>query len=475
MKKIIISITILSLFGSCQLQEDPKGLTTPGQFFQNEDEINQFLIGAYTPLSVYDFYGMAWWNIAEAINDQVTCREDLRSSFAYDAPGDGRPLLWKAIYAGINATNLLINGVNETPILTDQQRTHYLAEARFLRGLYYFHAIVAYGNVPLIVETTPFEEAMTMSRTEVNVVWDQIVSDLTYAAENGREPYGGMKSRADKWTALAFLSRVYLYKGDFANASLVAQRVKQEGPYGLLPDFAQVFLESNEQSEEVVFSVEFLQNVRTSSFASFFTARADKEPSSTPGLVWNGWGSNAVATGLITFFEEGDERKDQTVVNTNWLDGNKPFVTNPWNFGPKFWDFDNPRAQSAKDFLVMRYAEVLLNLAEAENEANGPTQIAYEALNEVRSRAGLSALSGLSTDQFRERMRHERGAELAGEGHRKWDLLRWGIWLETMKSLPDADIPPVGRQNLSDRFALLPIPDVEIAKNPNLLPNNPGY
>ena len=117
-----------------------------------------------------------------------------------------------------------------------------------------------------------------------------------------------------------------------------------------MPSFADVFLEQNEQGAEVVFSTEFLTSVYTSSYASFFTARADKEPSTTPGITWNGWGSNAVGSLLPGMFEPNDLRKDQTIVNTNWLNDNKPFVTNYWNFGPKFWDFKNPRAASAKDF-----------------------------------------------------------------------------------------------------------------------------
>lgn len=470
----LILLSFFGIFCSCSLEEDPKGLQTPEHFFQNESEVEQFTLGAYAPLRNYEFYGMSWWNRSEAINDQVTCRENLKVGFLYDQPGDGFPLLWKWIYTGINSANLLISSLADAP-LADDVKNRYLAEARFLRGFYYFHLQTGYGKVPLILEDTPFSSAATMGRNEVDDVWEQIKADMTFAAENGVEDFGTVKSRGTKWSALALLSRMYLYRGEYQEAADAALAVMESGKYNLMQDFTDVFLEENESGEEVVFSVEFLESVGTSSYASFFTTTSGYESSTTPGKTWNGWSSFRVAFGLPGMFEEGDLRKDHTVIDVNVLDKNKPFVKDDWNFGPKFWDFNHPRAASAKDFLVMRYAEVLLNFAEAENEANGPSEEAHNALNKIRERAGLDPLAGLNQEQFRQAVRQERGVELVGEGHRKWDLVRWGIWLETMKSLPDHDILPEGRNNITSRFELFPIPDVEIAKNPNLLPNNPGY
>lgn len=470
----IYFLFILLLINGCSLEENPIGKVTPQQFFQNTEEIEQFMRGAYAPLGKYDFYGMCWWNRAEAINDQITCRVDLRNNFNYDTPGDGYPLLWKWIYSGVNSANMLIGALTECSFLDEESRSHYIAEARFLRALYYFHAILAYGKVPLILENTSFQDAMIMGRTDVELVWEQVFSDMIYASENCVDTFGEVKSRGTKWTAMSLLSRMYLYNKKYKEAAYYAKKVIDSGPYVLEKNFADIWLEENERGKEVIFSIEFMKSVYTSSYASFFTPRGDKEPSTTPGVTWNGWGSNAVGSLLPGMFEDGDIRKEQTVVNKNWLDGNKPFVTNEWNFGPKFWDFNNPRAASAKDFLLMRYAEVLLNYAEAENEVNGP-QNAYNALNEVRERAGLKPLYGLTKDQFRVAVRQERAVELVGEGHRRWDLIRWGIWLSTMKSLPDVDFPKAGKENISSRDELFPIPPIEIAKNKNLLPNNPGY
>lgn len=472
--RILLLLSIVLIVGSCSLEEDPLGLITPEQFFQNTTEIEQFIVGAYVPLNNYEFYGMGWWNIAEAINDQVTCRVDLRVSFTYDKPPEERPVLWLLAYRGINSANMLINRINASTTLGDETKIPYIAEARFLRGVYYFHLLTVFGKVPLVLEDTPYTTATTMGRADTSVVWNQIIADMNYAAENGVDDFGQVKSRGTKWTALALLSRMYLYRHQFSNAANAAKSVMESGKYGLMPNFADVMLEVNERGIEVVFSTEFKTNVYTSSHASFFTPRSDWESSSTHGITWNGWSGNFVASGLPSSFEPGDLRKDQTVTNVNVLDGNKPFIRAEWYFGPKLWDLKNPRAASTKDFKIMRYAEVLLNYAEAENEARGPAN-AYDALNQVRVRAGLVPVSGLTQDQFRETVRHERGVELVGEGHRKFDLLRWGIWLSTMKSLPDVDLPTVGRDNINSNFELLAVPSVEIAKNPNLLPNNPGY
>ena len=218
-----------------------------------------------------------------------------------------------------------------------------IAEARFLRGIYYFHAVVGYGKVPLVLEDTPFSTAATMGRADTSLVWNQIMSDMTFAATNGVDNFGKVKSRGTKWSALALLSRMYLYRHQFSNAANAAKAVMESGKYGLMSNFADIWLEENEQGIEVVFSTEFLKSVYTCSRPAFFTPRGDKEPSST-SVKWNGYGSNAVGSRLPGMFEPGDLRKDQTVVDKNWLDGNKPFVTNQWNFGPKFWDFKNSQA-----------------------------------------------------------------------------------------------------------------------------------
>ena len=297
MKNIIaLFMLILALItASCsKLEEDPKGLVTPELFFQNATEINQFIYGSYLPLNRYEFYGMSWFSSSEAINDQVisdtlTSAEN-RAWYTFSTPGDGNPHLWKWIFSGINSANILINGVNACPVLNDDTKKPYIAEARFLRGLYYFHGLLYWGKIPLILEDTPYQTAVTMGRVDTTLIWDQIISDMTYAAENGVEDFGKIKSRGTKWSARAFLSRMYLYRKQFSKAAEAAKMVMESGKYSLLANFADLWLEANEQSDEVVFSTEYLKNVYTSSYGSFFTPSPGNETSTTPGVQYNGWG-----------------------------------------------------------------------------------------------------------------------------------------------------------------------------------------
>lgn len=120
----------------------------------------------------------------------------------------------------------------------------------------------------------------------------------------------------------------------------------------------------------------------------------------------------------------------------------------------------------------MRYADVLLMLAEAENEINGPTDIAYQAVNDVRDRGKASLLpTGLTKDQMRERIRHERRIELAFEGQRYFDLKRWKIAKQVLNAVTDGLIT----YKFEDRHYLWPLPQTEIDKAKGILEQNPDY
>src|SRR5690606_13843618 len=106
-------------------------------------------------------------------------------------------------------------------------------------------AVVGYGDVPLVLENTSLPEALEMGRTESSLVWDQIIEDLIFASENGVDDFGDVKSRGSKWTALAFLSRVYLYNNQFIEAADAANKVMASRKYDIMTNFSDVFLEEN--------------------------------------------------------------------------------------------------------------------------------------------------------------------------------------------------------------------------------------
>lgn len=478
--KIIILCILILNFTSCSLEEKPIGLVTPATYFENETELDQFTLGAYSFLNSYYAYGLAWYNKSEAYNDQVTPRDNLRPGFIFTSfEPAALASMWQTFYQGIGAANELIRGIQSSS-LPDNEKTTYLGEAHFLRGFYYMHLTLAFGGVPLILDDTTIEEAAILPRMEADIVWDKIIEDLIFAANNCPDEFSdsNLKSRATKTVANAILSRVYLYREDWNSAVESANKVVESDKYILMQDFADIWLEDNEQGPEVVFSVEFKYPEMVYNHSKFNSPRKDRE-----GDPWYGFGSNEPTNdpdkGLASMFEENDKRKYITVTDINpytnepWRFQNTPSTARRWYFGPKFWDFVNKSTGSSNDFKVMRYAEVLLNLAEAENEANGPAN-AYEPLNMVRERAGLPLVSNLSQEEFRDVVRHERGVELVNEAHRRWDLIRWGTYYSTIKNMSTVDILQVAIDNYQEYMNLYPIPDSEIAKNPNLV-QNPGY
>ncbi|MDQ7949773.1 MAG: RagB/SusD family nutrient uptake outer membrane protein, partial [Pedobacter sp.] len=177
---------------------------------------------------------------------------------------------------------------------------------------------------------------------------------------------------------------------------------------------------------------------------------------------------------LVNMFEAGDLRKNVTLATGyNTTTFNRfPKPGRPW-FGAKFWDLESNDQSSGKDIYFMRYADVLLILAEALNEQNNPTALTW--INKVRLEHGglTTPLSGLDQNGIRDVIMRERAIEFVGEFGRKWDLFRWRKIVDAVKSV--AADNPLGAANVRDFHNLFPIPQAEILKNPNLNPQNTGY
>ncbi len=270
---------------------------------------------------------------------------------------------------------------------------------------------------------------------------------------------------------------------DWQNAREKAQQVITSGTYKLFPDFKNVFKVQNENGMEHIFSVQFKSgNPRggSSNLTSSFASR-------NPNILLNkAIAGSAIAAerGFYNSFPD-HYRKRITMVDSfpSQYYSEIP-VKGKAQAGPaimKYWDptFGLSIGGDA-NWMVLRYADVLLMFAEAENELNGPTTAAYAAVNAVRKRArdenanGISEttelqllpdLAGLTKDQFREAVLNERRLELAFEGHRRWDLLRTGKFLEVLRA---------SGKDAQPKHTLFPVPFLEIQANPALT-QNPGY
>ncbi|HEY6900712.1 MAG TPA: RagB/SusD family nutrient uptake outer membrane protein, partial [Puia sp.] len=381
-----------------------------------------------------------------------------------NGPGE-IPLTWKVLYAGVNASNVAVKGIKGSPV-ADGVKAPFLGEARLLRAWYYFLLTNYFGDVPLWTEEqTDVNATGLLPKTPAAKVYEQVISDLVYAEGVLPDSYSGnLKSRATKGAAQALLARVYLYKKDWQKADDEAKKVIQSGKYKLLPAYGDVFLEKNERNDEIIFTVEFKTLVVGTWRHSFYTPQTAIE-----GIPeFTGYGTMIPTVYFKSLVADNDLRKPQLLMS-QW---NGKTLTRTY-FGPKFLDIGAPVRESGKDFIVSRYAEMLLIVAEAENEISGPTAEAYARINEVRSRAGLAALSGLSQDGFRMALMKERAVELVGEAHQRWDLLRWGKFVDAIRNIAPSD-NPYAPGYMQPYYILFPIPAAELLKNPNLT-QNPGY
>lgn len=474
MKRIrnwFLAILTICVTNACEsiLKEEPLSLVVPTEFFNSEAEIRQALNGVYSYLGATILYRQQMSNLGDVVTDMAVSRDDLQLQYSYREHGPSDKDLvddWSNLYAGINSANTAIRGIKTSPV-RQELKDALLAEARFLRGIYYFILTNYWGDVPYWGEemTSP-NEVGKLPRTPVKEVYKHIIEDLTYAGEKLPASYSNsQKSRATRGSAQALLTRVYLFDKNWAKAVETAQKVISSGTYQLSPAYGDIFLEKNERSnKEIIFTTEFKTQVYGTSRIAQWTPRFDRE-----GVAdFAGFGSFVPSKLLIKSLIDSDLRKPQLIM-TEWK-GQK-FKRTYW--GTKFQDIGVASGQSGKDFIILRLAETYLSLAEAENELNGPTTVAFQALNEVRARAGLKGLVGLSKDQLRDAIIQERGIELVGEGLRRWDLNRWGILVKAVKTVDKGD-NSWAAENVKEFHQLCRIPAAELLKNPNLT-QNAGY
>jgi hypothetical protein len=211
-------------------------------------------------------------------------------------------------------------------------------------------------------------------------------------------------------------------------------------------------------------------------FITSWVGSRDVDIVGATNAVGGGWENMLPTEEFLNMFEAGDLRKDISYVEV--LDGNVLESPRTPGAGPITGKYLNaaeiPKGNNgSQNTYFIRYADVLLMRAEAENEQNGPAR-AFEFINLVRERAGLPGLSGLDKDALRKAIMKERATELSFEGHRKYDLLRWGIFVETIRNHPSPFLA-IPAANIQEFHVLLPVPQREIDISKGSLRQNTGY
>ena len=459
-------VAALSLLSGCTdfLKEDPKALVAPVNFYTSVDEATIALMGVYNYLQPqYDALGMAF--VSEMTTDLLTTPTDevtgdswgFFNSFQYKSTEGFILNNYRAAYQLIGASNQLLASTQGKKLTGDPAKQLIVeGEARFLRALTYFNLVRWFGGVTLATEPLKDIASAYAGRASEEEVYQLILSDLNTAVKQMAEKSEG-PGRANKLAALTLLGKVQLTRKDYAGALTTLKQVV--GKRSLYANYGDNFRVVNENNTvESIFEVQYGIVPEHSQVVQF---------SCPPAVTGHGfvYGIFTLPNSFINSYDPADARKN---VNGFVMWENKEFPDKKWRLR-KYIDALLPGVQATDagqiNFPVLRYADVLLMLAEAQNEVDAaPGSEAYGYLNQVRKRAGVANLSGLTKEQFRDAVLDERAKEFVGEGHRFYDLKRTGMM--------ERVLAPLGfRKGVNEVF---PIPNVELDANKNLT-QNPGY
>lgn len=421
--------------------------------------------------------------LSNAYNLDMLMLTDVRSDNAYSGSIEGWALEldnfnvspnnavtargWGQYFSMIGHANLIIDNVDAVtdPAMTADLKLSYKAEAMILRGMMYFELVRHYGNVPLILQETPditaerIEEIYPLlypERVDKELVYEQIIRDLEYGAQNGPIPTSQDKFKLTRGFANGLLAKVYATMNDKDwDKTLIYCNNTLDYGYELIDNYENLWVPGNRNTIESIFEITHTSDSPNWGW-SMFTG-TDWRKFCTPSHDLE----NA-------FDSQGDViRKNAAIV----------IAACTWdNFWPaNQYRFSNKIRNNTSSIILMRAADILLLKAEALIETNQLGQ-AVAIINQVRDRVGLAPLSTQSSSNqasLRQAVELERRLELALEGHRWFDLIRTGRAIETMKECRDSK-GESSYAHIDEWMLLYPVPQTERDQNPNLTQNE-GY
>lgn len=489
--KIIILIVLIAFLSACTedfLELANPNLVTSASFWKTESDLESGVAAIYA--NIGGSWNGTYWDQAgvqtrSGRTENFFMRTDVADRYRIcrflNSPSNGvTSTLYQTAYKSIFYSNQVIHYGELMEDIDATTKKQLVAEAKFLRGLFYSYLVSDFGSVPLITKIAESSEDFYASKSTAEEIWKQVFSDWNAAKADLPISYSNDKiGRATKGAAIAFLGRAYLYRGEWDKViTELAELVNNESTYGygLMDNYAELFDGNHDNNMESVFAVQYglpelglhtvigqengprnigwweLQPTKTLLDVLLLekTSDNDFDPRATASLAWNYPG--------CLFYQK------------NFLDAWLP--TDIWiKKYQRYWLENEGNWRSSLDEYAMRYADVLLMYAEALTMAN-KVSAAVPFVTRIRNRAKLvdksSEMSGWSKDQMMQEIMHQRNVEFNREGLHWYDLRRWGTTEVVIKAGK-----ALGWENYSSKFLYYPIPEAELDNNPNMTQNDP--
>lgn len=505
------------LLTSCEqdLELLPQDSLTPEAFYANPENFPAGLIGIYDALQSTGMYNLM--PLLDAVTDNaigqfVSVSDLVDFGLGQITPNVNNTVidLYQDPYILIQRANALLENIELEGGIANAERQAIKGEAKALRALAYMRLAYFFGDVPLLMTSQTREELLGVSRTPRNEVIAFVLSELEEAAGLlETTPFAGEAGRLTQQAVLGFWAKALVYEARLGNQSWesalpaiqAAVTTAQDAGAALFTvgdgtdgelNYAALFYENNEDNEEILFAVksdaldrggDVFNRFGVQAGTLYMTAMEDLAdayytvdglPITDPSSIYHEdqpyenrdprLAANLIVPGAL--FSNGGSL-DTLTSTSNPVAFTTFFLRKTITLNGDITLNDEGRV----DAIVLRFADLLLLLAEAENEVNGPNSAAYEAINQVRARVNMPDLAaGLSKEAFRNEVIHERRVELAFEQQRWFDLITLGIADERINNLNAG----FGRTFVPSKQELFPIPQSEIDLIPSLT-QNPGY
>ncbi|MCY3997730.1 MAG: RagB/SusD family nutrient uptake outer membrane protein [Flavobacteriaceae bacterium] len=487
MKKLLIILFVGLFVIRCEenLQEVPESFLTQNNFINDPNYAISTLHSIYATFDRRNSYPLI---LFMALLENRAEYSDGRGSQVpisiYDKPLDNTNQVrafncWNDIYNGINRANNLLDNIDAVTELDPGLKARYIAEAKFLRAYFYSDLVKYWGAVPLRTNVFVDLADLPAPRTPASEIWRFIIDELTQAIPDLPQeiPPTSEVGRANAWAARMLLANAYLNTQDWNNAREQADFVIKNSPYSLVQvnsseDFLNIYGPEVTTHSEDIWSFQFT-GVNGTSLPTFIA------PGAVPGFSVAGYRAwLPVSTSILSSWDKDDLRRNFNLYNAQDI-AETGVTFSEWALFGKWRDGGAPTAGSNRNNIpVFRLAEAYLIYAEAANEVeSGPSALAYERLNTIRRRgyglplgtsSEIDVPSGLSANEFRNKVLEERAYEFVLELKRWNDLLRTGTAREAVEATG---------KTFMDFSLLFPIPFDEINNNPALSESdqNPGY